>query len=157
MKQVLADAQATASLGARLARAVTPGILYLNGGLGAGKTTLARGLLRGLGHAGKVRSPTYTLVEPYALESFQVYHLDLYRLADPEELEWLGLRDMLADAALLLVEWPERGSGYLPSADLSIQLDYSGSGREVSLEASTPVGQRWLDQMRSADEAGRNR
>jgi tRNA threonylcarbamoyladenosine biosynthesis protein TsaE len=157
MKQVLADAQATASLGARLARAVTPGILYLNGELGAGKTTLARGLLRGLGHAGKVRSPTYTLVEPYALESFQVYHLDLYRLADPEELEWLGLRDMLADAALLLVEWPERGSGYLPSADLSIQLDYSGSGREASLEASTPVGQRWLDQMRSADEAGRNR
>jgi tRNA threonylcarbamoyladenosine biosynthesis protein TsaE len=147
MKLALADAQATESLGARLARAVTPGILYLNGELGAGKTTLARGLLRGLGHTGKVRSPTYTLVEPYTLESCRVYHLDLYRLADPEELEWLGLRDMLADAALLLVEWPERGSGYLPPADLGIQLDYSGSGREASLSANTPVGQQWLDQV----------
>ena len=147
MKLALADAQATASLGARLARAVTPGILYLNGELGAGKTTLARGLLRGLGHTGKVRSPTYTLVEPYTLESCRVYHLDLYRLADPEELEWLGLRDMLADAALLLVEWPERGSGCLPPADLTIHLDYSGSGREASLSANTPVGQHWLDQL----------
>ena len=147
MKQVLADAQATQSLGAQLARVVTPGIIYLEGDLGAGKTTLARGLLRGLGHTHKVRSPTYTLVEPYMLESCRVYHLDLYRLADPEELEWLGLRDMLADAALLLVEWPERGSGYLPAADLTIDLDFSGDGRVASLVATTPAGQRWLDQV----------
>jgi tRNA threonylcarbamoyladenosine biosynthesis protein TsaE len=147
MRQLLADAQATESLGARLARVVTPGILYLNGELGAGKTTLARGLLRGLGHTDKVRSPTYTLVEPYALESCRVYHLDLYRLADPEELEWLGLRDMLADAALLLVEWPERGSGCLPPADLTIDLGFSGDGREASLVAATPVGRHWLDQL----------
>ena len=147
MKRVLADAQETESLGARLGRVVTAGIIYLNGDLGAGKTTLARGLLRGLGHTGKVRSPTYTLVEPYELESRRVYHLDLYRLADAEELEWLGLRDMLADPALLLVEWPERGSGYLPPADLTIHLDFSGDGRVASLVAATPAGQHWLDQL----------
>jgi tRNA threonylcarbamoyladenosine biosynthesis protein TsaE len=147
MKQVLADTQETESLGARLGRVVTAGIIYLNGDLGAGKTTLARGLLRALGHTGKVRSPTYTLVEPYELASRRVYHLDLYRLADAEELEWLGLRDMLADPALLLVEWPERGSGYLPAADLTIDLEFSGDGRVASLVADTPAGQRWLDQL----------
>jgi len=152
VKQVLADAQATESLGVQLARVVTPGIIYLNGDLGAGKTTLARGLLRGLGHTGKVRSPTYTLVEPYMLDSCRVYHLDLYRLADPEELEWLGLRDMLADTALLLVEWPERGRGCLPTADLGIQLDYSGSGRKASLVAATPAGQHWLEQLKSDND-----
>jgi len=147
MKRVLADAQATALLGEQLASAITPGIIYMRGELGAGKTSLARGLLHGLGHTGKVRSPTYTLVEPYALEPCRVYHLDLYRLADAEELEWLGLRDMLADAALLLVEWPERGSGYLPAADLTIDLEFSGDGRVASLVAATPAGQRWLDQV----------
>lgn len=147
MKQVLADAQETESLGARLGHVVTTGIIYLNGDLGAGKTTLARGLLRALGYAGKVRSPTYTLVEPYTFESRQVYHLDLYRLTDAEELEWLGLRDMLADPALLLVEWPERGSGYLPPADLTIDLDFSGDGRVASLVATTLAGQHWLEQL----------
>jgi tRNA threonylcarbamoyladenosine biosynthesis protein TsaE len=147
MKRVLADAQETESLGARLGRVVTTGIIYLNGDLGAGKTTLARGLLRGLGYTDKVRSPTYTLVEPYAFASRQVYHLDLYRLADAEELEWLGLRDMLAEPALLLVEWPERGSGYLPPADLTIDLDFSGAGRVASLMAVTPTGQHWLAQV----------
>ena len=147
MKQQLADERATATLGERLAPVVTPGIIYLQGELGTGKTTLARGLLRGLGYTGKVRSPTYTLVEPYAMESCRVYHLDLYRLADAEELEWLGLRDMLADAALLLVEWPERGSGYLPAADLTIELGFSGDGRAASLEATTATGRHWLDQL----------
>jgi tRNA threonylcarbamoyladenosine biosynthesis protein TsaE len=151
MKRVLVDAEETESLGAQLTAAITPGIIYLNGDLGAGKTTLARGFLRGLGHAGKVRSPTYTLVEPYAFDAFPVYHLDLYRLADAEELEWLGLRDMLAEAALLLVEWPERGSGFLPPADLTIELEYAGDGREASLVAATPVGQHWLDCMGAAD------
>ena len=147
MRQVLADAQETESLGERLGGVVTAGIIYLNGDLGAGKTTLARGLLRGLGHVGKVRSPTYTLVEPYALATRQVYHLDLYRLSDAEELEWLGLRDMLADPSLLVVEWPERGSGYLPPADLTIDLDFSGDGRIASLTAASPAGQQWLDQV----------
>lgn len=150
MKRQLADAEATQSLGAELARGIAPGIVYLNGDLGAGKTTLARGFLRGLGYDGKVRSPTYTLVEPYALEPYRVYHLDLYRLADAEELEWLGLRDMLAEDALLLVEWPERGSGYLPAADLIVDLDYSGAGRSASLQAGSAVGERWLQAMEGA-------
>ena len=144
MKRVLADAETTQSLGTELARGIMPGIIYLNGELGAGKTTLARGFLRGLGHTGKVRSPTYTLVEPYALKPCRVYHLDLYRLADAEELEWLGLRDMLAEDALLLVEWPERGSGFLPPADLVIDLEYAGAGREAHLRAGTSTGRQWL-------------
>ena len=151
MRQVLADAQETESLGERLGGVVTAGIIYLNGDLGAGKTTLARGLLRGLGHVGKVRSPTYTLVEPYALATRQVYHLDLYRLSDAEELEWLGLRDMLADPSLLVVEWPERGSGYLPPADLIIDLDFSADGRIASLTAASPTGQQWLDQVKTGN------
>ncbi len=150
MRQSLADAQATEALGAQLAHAVTPGIIYLNGDLGAGKTTLARGLLRALGHAGKVRSPTYTLVEPYTLEACPVYHLDLYRLADPEELEWLGLRDMLADNALLLVEWPGRGGDFLPPADLSVDLEYAADGRVASLEAASEIGRYWLEQLGAA-------
>lgn len=140
----LPDAEATEALGARLAQSLTPGIVYLQGDLGAGKTTLTRGLLRGLGHEGRVRSPTYTLVEPYRLGGSVVYHLDLYRLADPEELEWLGLRDMLAEHALLLVEWPERGIGVLPAADLVISLEYSGSGRRAILEAASGAGEQLL-------------
>lgn len=150
MKRVLADAEATQSLGAELARGAAPGIIYLNGDLGAGKTTLARGFLRGLGYQDKVRSPTYTLVEPYAVQPCRVYHLDLYRLADAEELEWLGLRDMLAEEALLLVEWPERGAGYLPAADLTIDLDYQDNGRTASLSAGSATGQRWLASMEAA-------
>lgn len=140
----LSDAAATEALGARLAQSLAPGIVYLQGDLGAGKTTLTRGLLRELGYAGRVRSPTYTLVEPYRVASSVIYHLDLYRLADPEELEWLGLRDMLAEHALLLVEWPERGAGVLPAADLVISLEYSGSGRRVTLGAASAAGEQLL-------------
>ena len=143
----LPDAAATEALGARLAQSITPGIVYLQGDLGAGKTTLTRGLLRGLGHAGRVRSPTYTLVEPYRFAGTTVYHLDLYRLADPEELEWLGLRDMLAESALLLVEWPERGAGVLPAADLVIRLEYSGNGRRALLNAASLAGEQSLEQV----------
>lgn len=141
----LPNAAATEALGEQLARSVTPGIVYLEGDLGAGKTTLTRGLLRGLGHAGKVRSPTYTLVEPYRFADFVVYHLDLYRLADPEELEWLGVRDMLAERALLLIEWPERGAGELPAADLVIHLEYAGGGRLATLHAASAAGEQLLD------------
>ena len=120
----LADAEATEQLGAQLARAATPAVVYLHGDLGAGKTTLVRGLIHALGYDGKVRSPTYTLVEPYACKPCTVSHLDLYRLADAEELEWLGLRDMLEEPSLLMIEWPERGEGQLPTADLSIDIEY---------------------------------
>ena len=144
MKLALADAAATEQLGAQLADSITPAIVYLRGDLGAGKTTLARGFIHALGYTGKVRSPTYTLVEPYPCERCPVFHLDLYRLADAEELEWLGLRDMLAEPALLLVEWPERGSGILPPADLTIELQYSGSTREAHLTAATDAGKYLL-------------
>ena len=132
------------ALGAQLARGFTPGIVYLRGELGTGKTTLARGLLHGLGHQGKVRSPTYTLVEPYLLAAGTVYHLDLYRLGSAEELEWLGLRDMLGEQALLLVEWPERGAGVLPPPDLEIHIEYAGDGRLVNLHAASAAGERLL-------------
>lgn len=131
-------------LGAVLAGAAVPGIVSLEGELGTGKTTLVRGFLRGLGHTGRVRSPTYTLVEPYALAVADVYHLDLYRLADPEELEYLGLRDMLGGHAILLVEWPERGRGFLPAPDLAIRIDYAGDGRDVELVPGSEAGKHLL-------------
>ena len=132
---------------AQLAQVRATGIIYLKGELGAGKTTLARGFLRALGHVGKVRSPTYTLVEPYPFEDGTVYHLDLYRLADASELEDLGLRDLLAERALLLVEWPERGSGVLPDADLLVIIEHRGESRRVTLEAATAMGQRIADSL----------
>jgi tRNA threonylcarbamoyladenosine biosynthesis protein TsaE len=144
MKCRLDDAVATERLGARLAASITPAIIYLMGDLGAGKTTLVRGLIHALGYTGKVRSPTYTLVEPYPCERCPVFHLDLYRLADAEELEWLGLRDLLAEPALLLVEWPERGIGFLPPADLTVYLDYSGHGRVARLVAASEAGNQLI-------------
>lgn len=119
-------------------------LVYLEGDLGAGKTTLTRGFLRRLGHRGAVKSPTYTLIEPYDLDGRRIYHLDLYRVADPGELEYLGLREMLAEDALLLVEWPERGAGWLPSPDLSVRIAYAGDGRRVEVAAASPRGEEIL-------------
>lgn len=149
MTLAVADAAAMVALGERLAGVLAGGIVCLEGALGAGKTTLARGILRGLGHTGTVRSPTYTLVEPYPVAQGMVYHLDLYRLAEPEELEWLGLRDMLDSGALLLVEWPERGAGVLPAADLVVRIRPSGAGRMVDLVAGTAQGRHMLDSFES--------
>lgn len=133
------------ALGARLAQACAPGCqIHLQGDLGAGKTTLVRGFLQGLGHHGPVRSPTYTLVEPYHLQAAEVYHLDLYRLADPGELEYLGLRDMLTEESICLVEWPERGAGWLSAPDLVLSIAYLGQGREVEVEAGTARGEEAL-------------
>lgn len=140
MKLQLPDAASMEALGLRLAPVLDHAIVYLQGELGAGKTTLARGILRGLGHTGKVRSPTYTLVEPYALADLTVYHLDLYRLSDPEELEWLGIRDLSRGDELLLVEWPDHGAGHLPPADLVIAIEYHGAGRMLHVQALTPRG-----------------
>jgi len=147
----LADEQATEALGARLAGLLAPGLMiHVRGDLGAGKTTLVRGLLRALGVTGAVRSPTYTLIEPYELPSLRLYHLDLYRLADPEELEWLGLRDLLDGHSLCLIEWPERGRGVLPDPDLEIRLAHAGRARRAQLAGRTEAGKRIVAQLDAA-------
>ncbi len=122
-------------------------IIYLIGELGAGKSTFARGFLHALGHEGSVRSPTYTLVEPYSLPGRQVYHLDLYRLVDPEELEFLGLRDWLEQDAILLVEWPDKGEGVLPQADLIIEIEYEGSARQLNLKPMSDIGREFIEKL----------
>ncbi len=122
-------------------------IIYLIGELGAGKSTFARGFLHALGHEGSVRSPTYTLVEPYSLPDRQVYHLDLYRLVDPEELEFLGLRDWLEQDAILLVEWPDKGEGVLPQADLIIEIEYEGSARQLNLKPMSDIGREFIEKL----------
>jgi len=129
--QIRLDGEAAQSaFGRRIAGHLTPPLtVYLQGDLGTGKTTLVRGILRGLGHTGPVRSPTYTLLEPYELQDMHLYHLDLYRLGDPEELEYLGLRDLLDAESVLFVEWPERGAGVLPPPDLTVRIQHAGEGR----------------------------
>ncbi|MFC5580756.1 tRNA (adenosine(37)-N6)-threonylcarbamoyltransferase complex ATPase subunit type 1 TsaE [Rhodanobacter terrae] len=141
----LPDEAATAALGAQVADVLDDGlVLYLHGPLGAGKTSFARALLTALGVGERVKSPTYSLVEGYMAGGRPAWHLDLYRIADPGELEWLGL-DALADpAALVLVEWPERGAGALPAADLELRLGYAELGRHALLRAFTPRGEELL-------------
>ena len=136
--------EAMLALGARLA-ALTEGrgTLYLHGDLGAGKTTLSRGIIRGLGHVGAVKSPTFTLVEPYEIGACKVFHFDLYRLADPEELEFMGIRDYFEDDALCLIEWPERGVGVLPKADLDITIATQAGARSLSLRPQGARGESW--------------
>lgn len=136
------------ALGTRLAPMLADGtVVFLSGELGAGKTTLVRGILRGLGQAGAVKSPTYTLVEPYRLAGRTIYHFDLYRLNDPEELEFLGLRDYLSGSGICLIEWPERGAGVLAEADLEIAIERSPDGRVVRMRAHTPRGTAALHEM----------
>jgi tRNA threonylcarbamoyladenosine biosynthesis protein TsaE len=135
----LAGEAAQLEFGARLARALggRDAVIHLRGELGTGKTTLVRGLLRALGYPGPVRSPTYTLVEPYDSIVPAVVHLDLYRLSDPEELDYLGVRDLSARTGLMIVEWPERGAGVLPPADIEIEIEHAGLARRVSVSGSS--------------------
>lgn len=135
----LADEQATLAFGQTLARLLEGrGLVTLQGNLGGGKTTLCRGLIQALGHEGKVKSPTYTLVEPYELPAGKVLHYDLYRLTDPEELEFLGMRDHLDAGTLTLIEWPERAGSLLPPADLALHLSVQDGGRLLTWQANGP-------------------
>jgi len=155
----LPDSEATEALGRALARSLPGGkaaagadlptgaVVYLQGELGAGKTTCVRSLLRTLGVAGLVRSPTYTLVETYPLGALTCVHVDLYRLQTLTEIDELGLRDLVGPGCLLLVEWPEKGSEALPPADLDVGLRYAGERRAVCLRGLSSLGAEWIENL----------
>ena len=137
----LSDHDATIALGVQLGRALSGGVtVYLEGCLGAGKTTLCRGILGAFGHSGAVKSPTYTLVEPYELDNATVYHFDLYRLGDPEELEYMGIRDYFTDNGICIIEWFERGEGILPKPDVLITLAPKNESRHATLTGVSSTG-----------------
>jgi tRNA threonylcarbamoyladenosine biosynthesis protein TsaE len=152
IEEYLPDEEATVEFGRRCGLALQevlsateqPIMVFLEGDLGAGKTTSTRGVLRAFGHSGSVKSPTYTLVEPYEFESAQVNHFDLYRLGDPEELEYMGIRDYFSERSVCLVEWPSRGQGVLPEADLHFHLSVNAPGRQVNLSARSELGRKVL-------------
>ncbi|MDO3720429.1 tRNA (adenosine(37)-N6)-threonylcarbamoyltransferase complex ATPase subunit type 1 TsaE [Marinobacter sp. chi1] len=141
----------TEALGQEVARHVIASerglTLFLDGDLGMGKTTMSRGIMRGLGHKGAVKSPTYTLVEPYEDLTVPAYHFDLYRLGDPEELEYMGIRDYFSGGNVCLIEWPERGEGLLPEPDIEIHFEREGDGRSVVLRAGTEDGADLLNRL----------
>jgi tRNA threonylcarbamoyladenosine biosynthesis protein TsaE len=126
-----------------------PCIVYLEGNLGAGKTTFVRGFLRGVGYHGRVKSPTYTLLEPYELDSVNCYHFDLYRLADAEELAYLGIEDLLTEKSVMLIEWPEKGVGGLPAADLLIKIRHDGLSRQISIAGVSKQGIEIIKEIQS--------
>ena len=159
MKQLayrLKDEAATVAVGESLAKvlqwqngqqqAQQALVVFLHGDLGAGKTTLTRGFVRGMGHQGNVKSPTYTLVEPYELPPWRVYHFDLYRLSDPEELEYMGIRDYFAEDCCCFIEWPEKGAGLLANADIIINMAYQDEQRMIDLRACSNRGEGVLQQ-----------
>jgi len=151
---LLIDEAATIAMGSQLAHIVKIElkqglVVYLNGDLGAGKTTLTRGFVQGMGHNGNVKSPTYTLVEPYELNDWHVYHFDLYRLSDPEELEYMGIRDYFNENCCCFIEWPEKGQGMLADADLIINMAYSDEQRVITIDANTDLGRKTLSMLRT--------
>jgi tRNA threonylcarbamoyladenosine biosynthesis protein TsaE len=152
MKELSSEsAAATESLGESLGAVAAPGLtLFLSGELGAGKTTLVRGFLRGLGWRGKVGSPTYTLIEPYEAGAMPVYHFDLYRLQSPDELEAIGFRDYFDGRGVCVIEWPERARGLLGEPDVLIELQIRGNTRRIALSPRSEAGSRWLARALSA-------
>lgn len=143
--------QQMVDFGVNLASAIdkikSPLLIQLNGDLGAGKTTISRGILQGLGHHGPVKSPTYTLVEPYKLDLGKIFHFDLYRLIDPEELEHIGFSDYLSEANLCIIEWPENGGSYIPQPDITIDISLYELGRKVTLDSKTDSGKKCINQV----------
>jgi len=152
MQILLEDEQKMQVFGKKIAQVIgqinAPLLILLNGDLGAGKTTLSRGILYGLGHRGSVKSPTYTLVEPYDLEIGKVFHFDLYRLVDPEELYDIGFNDYLTESQLCMIEWPDKGGSLLPKADISLQINSNGTGRQVILTTQTNLGSQCVNELR---------
>lgn len=156
MKQLeyfLPDEAATIAIGSGLAEVLKNSVVqqslvvYLNGDLGAGKTTLTRGFVRGMGHVGNVKSPTYTLVEPYELAEWRIFHFDLYRLADAEELEYMGIRDYFNNDCCCFIEWPEKGTGLLAKADLIINIVYQDEQRVIELQAESDRGEHVMAEL----------
>ena len=141
MKIELENEAETKEIGAKVASCLKGGeIIYLKGELGTGKTTLVRGALNGFGHTGNVKSPTFTIVEPYSIDDHVIYHFDLYRLDDPEELESLGIRDYCDGQSICFFEWPEKGGDFLPDADILISLSYQNEGRALEISAFSEIG-----------------
>jgi tRNA threonylcarbamoyladenosine biosynthesis protein TsaE len=153
MRRDLDSPTATEAFAGRLAAHLKAGLMiHLDGDLGAGKTTFCRGLLRAFGHEGAVKSPTFTVVEPYHVAGLEVYHCDLYRLTDPEELDYMGFEDYVHDRSICLVEWPGKGEGVLPPADLVISLSAGfGSARALKLDAKSEVGLAILKAFQAAE------
>ena len=157
LEYALADDQATQDLGSTLAKALDQangsktknhGLIFLSGELGAGKTTFSRGFLRFFGHIGAVKSPTYTLVEPYELDTVSVYHFDLYRLTDQEEFYYLGFEDYFTSSSICLIEWPEKAGDFLPCCDIDINIHIKGEERVTTLKARTTLGSKTLELMK---------
>ena len=150
-ERFLPDQDATEAFGGQLATGVGDAglVVFLHGDLGAGKTTLVRGFLHALGHTGRVKSPTYTLIEPYELDGLNITHMDLYRLTDPDELADLGVDELIQSSDVSLIEWPQRGAGRLPTPTITISIKHRSSGRQLDAGSHCEIGQGWLDAVRS--------